>query len=96
MVEKLKRKRNMVHAVETSGTEKAKVTRKRLVRLACAATRAMVTSRPELLSRTTSGSVWMSVASVTTQGRMDAQGLGCHLRPSWCVRAMLPPFAMLI
>ena len=67
MVEKRKRKRNMVHAVETGGTEKAKVARKRLMRLACAATRAMVTSRPELLPRTMSGSVWMSEASVTTQ-----------------------------
>lgn len=77
----------MVHAVEIGGTEKAKVARKRLMRLACAATGAMVTSRPELLPRTMSG----SVCSVTTQGHMDTQGLGCHLRPSWCVRAMLPP-----
>lgn len=37
------------------------------------------------------GSVLMSESLVTTKGHATAQGLGRHLRPYWCLRAMLQP-----
>lgn len=58
-----------------------------------------MTSRPELLPRTMSGSVvleqlgfeLMSVALVITEGHVDTWGLVRHLRQCWCLKAMLPP-----
>lgn len=58
----------------------------------------IMSSMTGLLLRNTSGSVdqlqseslLMLVDPDTTESRADARGLGCHLGPCWCLRAVLP------
>lgn len=38
----------------------------------------------------------MTVVHVITRGHVDVHGLCCHLKPCRCLRAVLPPGAMLV
>ncbi|MEJ1284940.1 hypothetical protein NN561_015930 [Cricetulus griseus] len=58
-----------------------------LVSESYAATGAMVLSGPALLLRTMTGSM---ASPDTIKGNANARGLGCHLWPYWCLRALLP------